>query len=40
MKIALLALLLFGAVLVVIFFGLQALGGNTFYPHVGPDLPN
>lgn len=39
MKVALLVLLLFMAVCVVIFFGANLIGGNTIYPHVGPDFP-
>ena len=39
MKIVLLFLLFFGAVLFLIYVGIQAFGGgNVIYPHVGPGL--
>lgn len=40
MKIACLLLFTFGAVLALILFGIQALGGGpVVYPHLGPALP-
>jgi hypothetical protein len=39
MKIVLLFLLFFGAVLFLIYLGIEAFGGGSmFYPHVGPGL--
>jgi hypothetical protein len=41
MKVALVLLLVFGAIAALIYFGLIQFGGNNlFYPHIGPDLPS
>ncbi len=40
MKIACLVLIVFGGVVALILFGIQALGGGpVVYPHLGPALP-
>jgi hypothetical protein len=38
MKIMLAMLLVFGAILALIYFGILSLGDNVLYPHVGPSL--
>jgi hypothetical protein len=38
MKIVLAMLLVFGAILALIYFGILTLGDNVLYPHVGPGL--